>query len=141
MINEHDYETIEVYCTVDDLDYIEPMEFVTVTTSELPYNMVSERFDNDVEHLATIKGLYHDSDYSEYDEDKCRNGGCYGFDSYRIQSIEWYDDVGLLSLHSMLSNKLSEWINRNYNEELIESLRDEIEDLEITIKKLERLCD
>jgi hypothetical protein len=37
--------------------------------------------------MGTVLAKYEYGDYSEYDPDKCNNGGCYGYDYYTIVEV------------------------------------------------------
>ena len=62
---------------------------VSITTSEFPYDNYYGVFANreDLTMYADVEVKYTHSDYSEYDERTCRNGGNYGYDYYVVTKI------------------------------------------------------
>ena len=60
---------------------------ISTTTSEFPYNSLTHCFDSQATYMGTVLAKYEESDYSEYDPDKCNNGGCYGYDYYTIVEV------------------------------------------------------
>ena len=62
-------------------------DIVATTTSEFDYNGITHNFDKEATEFTTIIAEHINEDYSEYDVDKCRNGGCYGYDFYKVLSI------------------------------------------------------
>ncbi|WP_299523198.1 hypothetical protein [uncultured Methanobrevibacter sp.] len=61
-------------------------DIVSTTTSAFDYNGVTHGFE-ETNTTITVVGVLVDSDYSEYDENKSRNGGCYGYDFYKIVEV------------------------------------------------------
>ena len=60
---------------------------ISTTTSEFLYNSLTHRFDSQATYMGTVLAKYEYGDYSEYDPDKCNNGGCYGYDYYTIVEV------------------------------------------------------
>ena len=62
---------------------------VSTTTSEFQYDNYYGVFANreDLTMYADVDVEYSHSDYSEYDERTCRNGGGYGYDYYIVIEI------------------------------------------------------
>ena len=60
---------------------------VSTTTSTFDYENVAGTFANDLNAYADVDVEYSHSDYSEYDERTCRNGGNYGYDYYVVTEI------------------------------------------------------
>ena len=62
---------------------------VITTTSEFPYDNYYGSFvsANDLTQYAVVSVEHTHSDYSEYDERTCRNGGNYGYDYYVVTKI------------------------------------------------------
>lgn len=60
---------------------------VIITTSTFPYDNVAGTFANDLNAYADIDVEFSHSDYSEYDERTCRNGGDYGYNYYVVTKI------------------------------------------------------
>ena len=66
---------------------------VITTTSTFDYDNVAGTFSSDLNAYADVDVNYLFSDYSEYDERTCRNGGNYGYDYYVVTKI---NEVGEL---------------------------------------------
>ena len=64
-------------------------DVVSTTTSYFPYDNYYGVFANreDLTQYADVDVEYHHSDYSEYDERTCRDGGNYGYDYYVVTKI------------------------------------------------------
>ena len=64
-------------------------DVVSTTTSDFPYDNYYGVFANreDLTQYAEVEVKYTHSDYSEYDERTCRNGGNYGYDYYVVTKI------------------------------------------------------
>ena len=64
-------------------------DVVSTTTSEFSYDNYYGCFVNSEEltQYADVDVEYHHSDYSEYDERTCRDGGNYGYDYYVVTKI------------------------------------------------------
>ena len=77
--------TLEIFHRKDE--NIQVGDIVATTTSEFDYNGITHCFDKEAIEYTTIRGVKVDSDYSEYDVAKCRNGGCYGFDFYEVTAV------------------------------------------------------
>ena len=60
---------------------------VITTTSTFAFDNVSGTFANDLNAYAEVDVNYLFSDYSEYDERTCRDGGDYGYDYYIVAKI------------------------------------------------------
>ena len=62
---------------------------VSTTTSEFSYDNYYGCFvsSNELTQYADVEVEYTHSDYSEYDERTCRNGGNYGYDYYVVTKI------------------------------------------------------
>ena len=62
---------------------------VSTTTSDFPYDNYYGSFvsANDLTQYADVDVEYHYSDYSEYDERTCKDGGDYGYDYYVVTKI------------------------------------------------------
>lgn len=60
---------------------------VTTTTSTFPYDNVAGTFASDLNAYADVDVNYLFSDYSEYDQRTCRDGGNYGYDYYVVTKI------------------------------------------------------
>ena len=60
---------------------------VITTTSTFAFDNVSGTFANDLNAYAEVDVNYLFSDYSEYDERTCRDGGNYGYDYYVVTKI------------------------------------------------------
>ena len=60
---------------------------VITTTSTFSYDNVAGTFADDLNAYADVDVEYSHSDYSEYDERTCRDGGNYGYDYYVVTKI------------------------------------------------------
>ena len=62
---------------------------VSTTTSEFPYDNYYGTFVNaeELTAFADVEVEHVSSDYNEYDERTCRNGGNYGYDYYVVTKI------------------------------------------------------
>ena len=60
---------------------------VITTTSTFSYDNVYGTFSNDLNAYADVDVNYLFSDYSEYDQRTCRDGGNYGYDYYVVTEI------------------------------------------------------
>lgn len=60
---------------------------VSTTTSEFEYDSVAGRFDNNLYTTAEVEVEHIAEDYSEYVQGKACNGGCYGFDYYKVVRV------------------------------------------------------
>ena len=79
----------------DELVELKVGDVVSTTTSEFPYDNYYGCFVNHEEltMYSEVDVKYRHSDYSEYDERTCRNGGNYGYDYYVVTKIH---EVGKL---------------------------------------------
>lgn len=68
-------------------DVFEVGDVVETTTSEFEFNNVSGQFERNLTWLGEVKGRKVASDYSNFDVGNSCNGGCYGFDSFKIIEI------------------------------------------------------
>lgn len=62
-------------------------DVISTTTSSIDYNNVTGVFEK-TNDLLKVVVKHIDSDYSEYDERKCRTGGQYGYDFYEVIKIQ-----------------------------------------------------
>ena len=60
---------------------------VITTTSTFSYDNVAGTFSNDLNAYADVDVEYSHSDYSDYDERTCCDGGNYGYDYYVVTKI------------------------------------------------------
>lgn len=62
---------------------------VVTTTSEFPYDNYHGNFVSydELTHYAVVSVEHTHTDYSEYNERTCRNGGGYGYDYYTVTEI------------------------------------------------------
>lgn len=71
----------------DEIEDVNVGDEVITTTSTFDYDNVAGTFANDLNAYADVDVNYLFSDYSEYDERTCRNGGNYGYDYYVVTKI------------------------------------------------------
>lgn len=89
---------------------------VSTTTSEFEYDAVTGGFDNNLSTTAEVEVEHIAEDYSEYVQGKACNGGCYGYDYWkviRVISIETQDvetieatDIGKYDIPDDIYDKL-----------------------------------
>ena len=60
---------------------------VITTTSTFDYDNVAGTFSSDLNAYVDVDVEYLHSDYSEYDQRTCRDGGNYGYDYYVVTKI------------------------------------------------------
>ena len=71
----------------NEIENVNVGDEVSTTTSTFDYDNVAGTFASDLNAYADVEVEYHHSDYSEYDERTCRNGGNYGYDYYVVTKI------------------------------------------------------
>ena len=71
----------------DEIEDVNVGDEVITTTSTFPYDNVAGTFANDLNAYADVDVEHVRSDYSEYDERTCRDGGNYGYDYYVVTKI------------------------------------------------------
>ena len=71
----------------DEFESVNVGDEVITTTSTFSYDNVAGTFANDLNAYADVEVKYTHSDYSEYDERTCRDGGNYGYDYYVVTKI------------------------------------------------------
>ena len=71
----------------NELEDVNVGDEVITTTSTFDYDNVAGTFASDLNAYADVDVNYLFSDYSEYDERTCRNGGNYGYDYYIVTKI------------------------------------------------------
>ena len=59
-------------------------DVVSTTTSEFDYNGITHCFDKEATEFTTVKAVKVGYDYDNYVAEKSCNGGCYGFDYYKV---------------------------------------------------------
>lgn len=60
---------------------------VSTCTSEFPYDSVTENFENNLSSTITVEVEHIGEDYSEYVPGKACNGGCYGYDYWKVINV------------------------------------------------------
>lgn len=63
-------------------------DVVSTTTSEFNYNSLTHCFDDDCNSRTVVIAEHIGEDYTDYDVRRCNNGGCYGYDYFKVISIE-----------------------------------------------------
>ena len=71
----------------DEIESVSIGDEVITTTSTFPYDNVAGTFSSDLNAYADVDVNYLFSDYSEYDERTCRDGGNYSYDYYVVTKI------------------------------------------------------
>lgn len=84
--SSHDNEMMRIYYN-DEFETVKVGDEVITTTSTFPYDNVAGTFSSDLNAYADVDVDYLFSDYSEYDQRTCRDGGNYGYDYYVVTKI------------------------------------------------------
>ena len=84
--SSHDNEMMRIYFN-SEIETVKVGDEVITTTSTFDYDNVAGTFSSDLNAYADVDVEYDHSDYSEYDERTCRNGGNYGYDYYIVTKI------------------------------------------------------
>ena len=71
----------------DELEDVNVGDEVITTTSTFDYDNVAGTFSSDLNAYADVDVNYLFSDYSEYDQRTCSDGGNYGYDYYVVTKI------------------------------------------------------
>ena len=71
----------------NEIETVNVGDEVITTTSTFPFDNIAGTFANDLNAYADVDVEYTHSDYSEYDERTCRDGGDYGYDYYVVTKI------------------------------------------------------
>lgn len=71
----------------DDIEGVSVGDEVSTTTSTFDYDNVAGTFASDLNAYADVDVEFTHSDYSEYDERTCRDGGNYGYNYYVVTKI------------------------------------------------------
>ena len=71
----------------DEIEDVNVGDEVITTTSTFAFDNIDGTFANDLNAYADVDVNYLFSDYSEYDQRTCRNGGDYGYDYYVVTKI------------------------------------------------------
>lgn len=79
-------ELIDV-CYNSEMDELCVGDIVSTTTSSFDYNSVTDCFDNSIDTIVTVEAVKTGEDYTNYNHSKCRTGGEYGFDYYKVIRI------------------------------------------------------
>lgn len=77
----------------EEIEDVDVGDEVITTTSTFDYDNVAGTFSSDLNAYADVDVNYLFSDYSEYDQRTCRDGGNYGYDYYTVTKIH---EVGML---------------------------------------------
>lgn len=77
----------------DEIEDVNVGDEVITTTSTFEFDNISGTFTTDLNAYADVDVEHVRSDYSEYDERTCRDGGDYGYDYYVVTKI---NEVGEL---------------------------------------------
>lgn len=78
----------EITCWINSYqDQIRVGDEVVTTTSEIDFNSKTDCFDQSVDTVVTVLAEHTREDYSEYVAGKSNNGGCYGYDYWKVIKI------------------------------------------------------
>lgn len=80
---------MELYIEFTEMEEVKVGDVVSTTTSTFPYDNYCGSFvsSNELTQYADVEVEYLSSDYSEYDQRTCRDGGNYGYDYYVVTKI------------------------------------------------------
>lgn len=79
-----------ILCVIDifsQYDDVKVGDIIVDTTSYFPFDMVTGKFSNDVEMIGTAIVDKIDEDFDDFDLNKCRTGGKYGFTYYMVKEF------------------------------------------------------
>lgn len=80
-----EFELIEVHYNKEH-DTLNVGDTISTTTSSFEYNNVTGWFDS-TDTSVMVKAVKTGKDYTDYDSNRCRTGGCYGYDYYEVIEI------------------------------------------------------
>lgn len=86
MTNGTELEEITVWIN-SDFDEIQMGQIVATTTSEFDFNGVTHVFDKSATTGVDVLAEHIGEDYSEYIHEKSCNGGCYGYDYWKVHRV------------------------------------------------------
>lgn len=76
----------------ENINKLKPGDVIYLTTSAFMYDCMCGCFMDDIRGSATVEVEILNEDLSEYDESKCRTGGCYAFAAAKVLRI--VDELG-----------------------------------------------
>lgn len=76
---------LDIYHRYDEV--VQVGDVVATTTSEFDYNGLTHNFDREAKSYTNVVAVKIGDDYSNYVPEKSCNGGCYGFDYFRVVEI------------------------------------------------------
>ena len=77
-----------VLCWIRPEDEIRVGDEITTTTSTFWFDCLTGTFDNEARTCVEVTAEHIGEDYSEFKPELCRDGGCYGFDHWKVLAIE-----------------------------------------------------
>lgn len=86
MSNDTELKEITVWIN-PDFDEIQMGQIVATTTSEFDFNGVTHVFDKSATTGVNVLVEHIGEDYSEYVAEKSCNGGCYGYDYWKVHRV------------------------------------------------------
>lgn len=81
---------INIYYSSNNAEgFNHPIEgnIVIDTTSVFSFDNLAGCFSQDTNKTAVVEVVHIGKDYSDYDADKCHDGGKYGYDFYKIVKV------------------------------------------------------
>ncbi|MBQ9024802.1 MAG: hypothetical protein IJ104_00835 [Methanobrevibacter sp.] len=72
---------------------IRPGDEITTTTSEFNYDCLTGSFDKEATIPVEVIAEHIAEDYSEYVAEKSTNGGCYGYDYWKVIEVIHGKDI------------------------------------------------
>ena len=104
---------IHVFCEPCEIQDIAVGNILTTTTSNIEgFSNVSGQFCKETYEETIVLGVHIGRDYSDYDINKCRNGGKYGYDFWYTEEI-----IGT-------GQKVHEWMKKYENCSFMENLEE-----------------
>lgn len=80
-------DTQEIIIRTNHPEEIVPGVEISTTTSEFSYDSVTGFFENNIKSTLCVEVEHVAEDYSEYVPGKASNGGCYGYDYWKVLNV------------------------------------------------------
>lgn len=80
-------ETQEITIRTNHPEEVVKGAAISTCTSELGYDSCTGMFESNLSSWVTVEVEHIDENYSEYVPGKACNGGCYGYDYWRVLKI------------------------------------------------------
>lgn len=80
-------DTYSVLCWINIGEMLQPGDEITTTTSTFSFNCISGTFDRDAIVPVEVIAEHINADYSDYVRGKHNDGGCYGYDNWKVIEV------------------------------------------------------